>query len=66
MHSSILAQTSIPGDPVGFASDATNAAWRWLAENGLKPASGLVAAILIYLVGSWFSKNLLGHPVHAQ
>lgn len=55
MHISILAQTSIPGDPVGFASDATNAASRWLAENGLKLASGLVAAILIYLVGSWFS-----------
>jgi len=55
MTPSTLAQTSITANPVGFASQATTGAWAWLTENGLKLASGLVAAILIYIIGSWFS-----------
>ncbi|MFN0069773.1 MAG: mechanosensitive ion channel family protein [Limisphaerales bacterium] len=32
------------------------AAYRWLAESGLKFAIALITAILIYLVGSWIAK----------
>jgi small conductance mechanosensitive channel len=71
MITPILGQSNPAGEKVvetiSRGQEMLHAAYQWLAEGGVKFALGLVAAILVYIVGSWIAKilrsltiNLLG------
>lgn len=52
----MLAEAALVTGSISRGQELLQAAYKWLTENGLKFATSLVTAVIIYVVGAWLAR----------